>query len=160
MHASNAYRRRVLTVLAAREVAAAYTRAAGQGSAGATTGVRLSPGVAPTRPGPVLPPSATLTPAHGRATTHLTVNGAPVTLSLLPRVTLADALRDHLGLTGTHLGCEYGNCGMCTVLVNGQAPTSPAPIRMASPRPSTALRILNRFNVDQVKDTSNGDLPR
>jgi carbon-monoxide dehydrogenase small subunit len=41
-----------------------------------------------------------------------------------PRVTLADALRDHLGLTGTHLGCEHGICGMCTVLVNGEAARS------------------------------------
>ncbi|MGC7101362.1 xanthine dehydrogenase family Fe-S subunit [Amycolatopsis lurida] len=50
-----------------------------------------------------------------------TVNGTPVTLSLPARVTLSDALRDHLGLTGTHVGCEHGVCGMCTVLVDGQA---------------------------------------
>lgn len=124
MHASNAYRRHVFTALAAREVAAAYTRASGQDPAGAPTRVQPAPGVSPTRPGPVPPPSAALTPARGRATTHLTVNGAPVTLSLPPRVTLADALRDHLGLTGTHLGCEHGICGMCTVLVDGQAARS------------------------------------
>lgn len=51
----------------------------------------------------------------------LTVNGTAVTLRLPPRVTLADALRDQLGLTGTHLGCEHGVCGMCTVLVDGRA---------------------------------------
>ncbi|MEV4601827.1 2Fe-2S iron-sulfur cluster-binding protein [Amycolatopsis sp. NPDC049253] len=51
----------------------------------------------------------------------MTVNGTEVTLSLPARVTLADALRDHLGLTGTHLGCEHGVCGMCTVLINGSA---------------------------------------
>jgi xanthine dehydrogenase YagT iron-sulfur-binding subunit len=51
----------------------------------------------------------------------LTVNGTPVSLRLPARVTLADALRDHLGLTGTHLGCEHGVCGMCTVLVDGEA---------------------------------------
>lgn len=50
-----------------------------------------------------------------------TVNGAPATLRLPARVTLSDALRDHLGLTGTHVGCEHGVCGMCTVLVDGQA---------------------------------------
>jgi len=49
------------------------------------------------------------------------VNGTPTQLTIPPRLTLADALRDHLGLTGTHLGCEYGVCGMCTVLVDGQA---------------------------------------
>ncbi len=58
------------------------------------------------------------------AETALTVNGEPVRLRLPPRVTLADALRDHLGLTGTHLGCEHGVCGMCTVLVEGQAARS------------------------------------
>ncbi|PXY36761.1 2Fe-2S ferredoxin [Prauserella flavalba] len=50
-----------------------------------------------------------------------TVNGTPATLELPARVTLSDALRDHLGLTGTHVGCEHGVCGMCTVLVDGQA---------------------------------------
>jgi xanthine dehydrogenase YagT iron-sulfur-binding subunit len=52
---------------------------------------------------------------------QLTVNGTPVTLRLPARTTLADALRDHLRLTGTHLGCEHGVCGMCTVLVDGEA---------------------------------------
>ncbi|AUA17186.1 2Fe-2S iron-sulfur cluster binding domain-containing protein [Streptomyces sp. SID8382] len=49
------------------------------------------------------------------------VNGTPTVLELPARVTLSDALRDHLGLTGTHVGCEHGVCGMCTVLVDGQA---------------------------------------
>ena len=53
--------------------------------------------------------------------TRLTVNGTPAVLTLPARVTLADALRDHLGLTGTHVGCEHGVCGMCTVLVDGEA---------------------------------------
>lgn len=52
---------------------------------------------------------------------RLTVNGTSAVLQLPPRHTLADALRDHLGLTGTHLGCEHGVCGMCTVLVDGEA---------------------------------------
>jgi carbon-monoxide dehydrogenase small subunit len=42
-------------------------------------------------------------------------------MSVEPRKTLADALREELGLTGTHLGCEHGVCGACTVLVNGEA---------------------------------------
>lgn len=50
-----------------------------------------------------------------------TINGTPATLQLPARVTLSDAIRDHLGLTGTHVGCEHGVCGMCTVLVDGQA---------------------------------------
>jgi carbon-monoxide dehydrogenase small subunit len=60
-------------------------------------------------------------PADGVVTTRLTVNGEPAELTLPARVTLADALRDHLGLTGTHLGCEHGVCGMCTVLADGIA---------------------------------------
>ncbi|MDQ7827729.1 MAG: (2Fe-2S)-binding protein [Armatimonadota bacterium] len=51
----------------------------------------------------------------------LTVNGVARTLTVPVRRTLADALRDDLGLTGTHLGCEHGVCGACTVLLDGRA---------------------------------------
>ncbi|WP_214369490.1 xanthine dehydrogenase family Fe-S subunit [Pseudonocardia sp. H11422] len=51
----------------------------------------------------------------------MTVNGTDVTVSVPARMHLADVLREHLGLTGTHLGCEHGVCGMCTVLVDGDA---------------------------------------
>ena len=50
----------------------------------------------------------------------LTVNGRTMAARAEPRVTLADFLRDHLGLTGTHLGCEHGVCGACTVLMDGR----------------------------------------
>jgi len=50
-----------------------------------------------------------------------TVNGTPVSIRVPARMHLADALRQHLGLTGTHLGCEHGVCGMCTVLIDGDA---------------------------------------
>jgi aerobic carbon-monoxide dehydrogenase small subunit len=49
----------------------------------------------------------------------LTVNGERVSAQVLPRLNLADFLRDQLGLTGTHVGCEHGVCGACTVRVNG-----------------------------------------
>ena len=49
----------------------------------------------------------------------LTVNGEQVDTSVLPRLNLADFLREHLQLTGTHVGCEHGVCGACTVRVNG-----------------------------------------
>ncbi len=51
---------------------------------------------------------------------ELTVNGAPRRGSVEARRTLADFLREDLGLTGTHLGCEHGVCGACTVLVDGE----------------------------------------
>ncbi|MBB3693547.1 2Fe-2S iron-sulfur cluster-binding protein [Sphingomonas sp. BK580] len=51
---------------------------------------------------------------------RLRVNGRPHALSIEPRVTLLDALREHLGLTGTKKGCDHGQCGACTVLVNGR----------------------------------------
>ena len=47
------------------------------------------------------------------------VNGTARTCTVEPRLTLADCLRGELGLTGTHLGCESGICGACTVLVDG-----------------------------------------
>jgi carbon-monoxide dehydrogenase small subunit len=50
---------------------------------------------------------------------NLTVNGKPIDASPLPRTHLADFLRDELHLTGTHLGCEHGICGACTLLLDG-----------------------------------------
>jgi carbon-monoxide dehydrogenase small subunit len=49
------------------------------------------------------------------------VNGKEVAIVVEPRLTLADCLRHHLRLTGTHVGCEHGVCGACTVLVDGDA---------------------------------------
>jgi carbon-monoxide dehydrogenase small subunit len=49
----------------------------------------------------------------------LKVNGQSYEIRVEPRRTLADALREDCGLTGTHLGCEHGVCGACTVLVDG-----------------------------------------
>ncbi len=50
---------------------------------------------------------------------NLTVNGKPVTASVEPRLHLADFLREQQLLTGTHIGCEQGVCGACTVLIDG-----------------------------------------
>jgi xanthine dehydrogenase YagT iron-sulfur-binding subunit len=60
--------------------------------------------------------------AHGDQTIPVTlrVNGADHSLKLDPRVTLLDALRERLGLTGSKKGCDHGQCGACTVLVNGR----------------------------------------
>jgi carbon-monoxide dehydrogenase small subunit len=53
--------------------------------------------------------------------TKFEVNGKPVEVNVEPRMTLADCLRGVLRLTGTHLGCEHGVCGACTVLLDGEA---------------------------------------
>jgi carbon-monoxide dehydrogenase small subunit len=55
---------------------------------------------------------------------ELTINGIPWQGEVEPRLTLADLLRDRLRLTGTHLGCEHGVCGACTVLLDGEAARS------------------------------------
>lgn len=54
----------------------------------------------------------------------LIVNGEPYELDVEPRLSLADMLREHIGLTGTHIGCEHGVCGACTVQVDGLAARS------------------------------------
>jgi aerobic-type carbon monoxide dehydrogenase small subunit (CoxS/CutS family) len=58
------------------------------------------------------------------ATIRLTVNGRQTELAVPPRWRLVDVLRTVLRLTGTHVGCEHGICGTCTVLVDGQAARS------------------------------------
>ena len=52
---------------------------------------------------------------------EMKVNGIAYHETVEPRRLLVDFLRDHLGLTGTHIGCEHGVCGACTVLVDGQS---------------------------------------
>jgi aerobic carbon-monoxide dehydrogenase small subunit len=58
---------------------------------------------------------------RGVMTVRLTLNGVPREATVEPRLTLADFLREQCRLTGTHLGCEHGVCGACTVLVDGAA---------------------------------------
>ncbi len=123
MHASTAYRRRLFTYLAARELAHAHQRAKPD-PVRSTNGVRSSPGVERTSSAARPSSAARKCPANQSASTMMTVNGKQVTVTAPPRMTLADALRDRLGLKGTHLGCEHGICGMCTVLVDGQAARS------------------------------------
>ena len=55
---------------------------------------------------------------------HMTVNGTPYEGTVDPRTTLVDFLRGQLGLVGTHVGCEHGVCGACTIIVDGQSARS------------------------------------
>jgi carbon-monoxide dehydrogenase small subunit len=59
--------------------------------------------------------------SNGKVDLELTVNGRVYTLSVEPWRTLVEVLRDELGLTGTKRGCDDGNCGACTVIVDGKA---------------------------------------
>jgi len=58
---------------------------------------------------------------NGQHTIGVTVNGTHYQRSVEPRLLLSDFLRQELGLTGTHVGCEHGVCGACTVLLDGAA---------------------------------------
>jgi xanthine dehydrogenase YagT iron-sulfur-binding subunit len=68
--------------------------------------------IAARNPDPIAPP--------GKLRIRLTVNGVERQLEVAPWTTLLDALRDHLDLTGTKKGCDHGQCGACTVLLDGR----------------------------------------
>lgn len=81
-------------------------------------------------------------------TISLTVNGKPVTATVEPRLQLADFLREHLLLTGTHLGCEHGICGACTVEIDGQIARSCIAYAVACD--GAKVRTIEGFDDDAV----------
>jgi xanthine dehydrogenase YagT iron-sulfur-binding subunit len=90
---------------------------AGLATTGWAVGVRFS-SVQPVEAATQVAPSPAV--VTGNVTVDLTINGIRHQLSLDPRVTLLDLLRENLGLTGTKKGCDHGQCGACTVLANGR----------------------------------------
>ncbi len=83
-------------------------------------------------------------------TISLTVNGEPVVADIDDRMTLADFLRDKLDLTGTHLGCEHGVCGACTVLVDDEPLR--ACITLAAAMAGCSVRSIESFNDDPTME--------
>jgi aerobic carbon-monoxide dehydrogenase small subunit len=79
-----------------------------------------------------------------------TLNGAPVNADIEPRTSLADFLRHHQRLTGTHLGCEHGVCGSCTVMING-APARSC-IAFAAALGGCEIRTIEGFDADPMME--------
>ncbi len=93
-----------------------FLKSVGAGSVGAavvSTGLLNAPGVEAY-------PSENVAQPKGRSTVNLKVNGKAYRLEVEHRQTLAEVLRDELGLTGTRIGCDRGECGACTVVVGGR----------------------------------------
>ena len=91
---------------------------------------------------PVAPPRRPSDP-RGSATVDLVVNGRPYHLMLDPRATLLDTLREHIGLTGSKKGCDHGQCGACTVHVDGKRVLSCLTLAAAVRAPVTTIEGLS-----------------
>ena len=78
----------------------------------------------------------------------LTVNGESVAAEVPARLSLADFIREHLGLTGTHLGCEHGVCGACTILIDGEPARSCIALAVAAD--GRDVRTIEGFDEDAV----------
>lgn len=93
--------------------------------------------------------SAAAQPDTGEVTVRMTVNGTATSLTADPRVTLLDAVRERLGLTGTKKGCDRGQCGACTVHVDGRRVVSCL----------TLLATLDGASVTTIEGLADGDRP-
>ena len=95
---------------------------------------------------PALASASSAPPPDPRRTVpvRLRVNGRDVSLALDPRVTLLDALRDHLGLAGTKKGCDQGQCGACTVHLDGRRILSCLTLAVAAPGEVTTIEGLEQ----------------
>jgi carbon-monoxide dehydrogenase small subunit len=86
-----------------------------------------------------------------KTTISLTINGKPRTIAVEPRMSLADLLREELRLTATHLGCEHGVCGACTVLIDSEPARSC--IALAVTLDGAAVRTLEGLADDPLMST-------
>jgi xanthine dehydrogenase YagT iron-sulfur-binding subunit len=92
------------------------------GAAGVAAGARPLLGAAPVMepPAPAVPAGVDAETVAGAIPVKMTVNGKVVSVTIDPRTTLLDCLRETVTLTGTKKGCDHGQCGACTVHVNGR----------------------------------------
>lgn len=98
------------------------------------------------------------TQSEAVVTTTLTVNGAARRIAVLARTSLADALRDQLYLTGTHLGCEHGVCGACTVLLDGAPVRSCIALAVSCEgRSVTTVEGLSGPQIDAVREAMSAE---
>ena len=81
-------------------------------------------------------------------TTTLTINNRTVTADVEPRLSLADFIRDHHGLTGTHTACEHGVCGACTLLLNARPVRSCITLAVAAD--GMEIRTIEGYDGDEV----------
>jgi aerobic-type carbon monoxide dehydrogenase small subunit (CoxS/CutS family) len=127
IHASAAYRAHAAGVLTTRALLQAAARARARAcSENETLPGRVRPASTDgldsrTREAPAATRPSPAAAALSKHTVRLRVNGRPYARETEPRKLLVDFLRDDLGLTGTHVGCEHGICGACTIVVNGEA---------------------------------------
>ena len=83
--------------------------------------------------------------------TTITVNGRTVAAEVEPRLSLADFLREHEGLTGTHTACEHGVCGACTIMLDGRPARSCITLAVAAD--GTEIRTVEGYGGDAVMAT-------
>ena len=83
--------------------------------------------------------------------TTLTINGREVSADIEPRLSLADFIRDHQGLTGTHTACEHGVCGACTILLDGRPARSCITLAVAAD--GGEVRTTEGYDGDSVMAT-------